>query len=145
MVRFAFIHSHFSAFLTWVLSVCYKQLKSLLIHSIEQHTVLRSSVSSLKNWLSWKRQTLRVVPFISYVQISSETFFSPLKERAERVETCFLSDCSRFPLEWDRVLLYLYIYVFCDFCIDVSAKKRKKWKVIADPNTTINSQMLHLL
>lgn len=72
-----------------------------------------------------------------------------LKEWTGRVQTRF----PDWPTDWlltfslgvRQCALYLYIYVFCDFCIDVSAKKRKKWKVIADPNTTINSQMLHLL
>lgn len=94
----------------------------LLVHSL---CILAALTGSSKNGLT-KWVKIRVVSFISHVQISSlrhedviMMIFISITESQE----------SHFPrLAFSTGTLYFYIYVFCDFCIDVSAKKKGRMK-----------------
>lgn len=97
----------------------------LLVHSL---CILTALTSSSKNGLT-KWVKIRVVSFISNVQISS-------LQHEDVIMMIFISITesqeSHFPAGWRLVFstgtLYFYIYVFCDFCIDVSAKKKGRMK-----------------
>lgn len=135
MERFAFIHPHFSAFFE-LTAECRLSVTNNWNYYIE-HTVLRPLTSCISSVSSFGKGLLlfRVLSFSSYLppgniknMVNFFSFFS-LKERTGRVETRF----PDWPTDWlltfslgvRQCALYLYIYVFCDFCIDVSAKKEE--------------------
>lgn len=159
MERFAFIHPHFSFFRLMLNAICLLQTIGIIAYSVEHNTLHISLFPRKGIFIKKQNKTkkhLRVLSFTSYVQTSSLKHQGHGKHFILFYQRMNWKSPDSFPWLADWLTAHIFprsetvCFIFVHLCILwflywCKRKKRKKWKVIADPNTTINSQMLHLL